>query len=69
MTRLKDKLEEAVINQAEFSRLSDTPYGTILNWTSGRRKVPGIAFKFLELYLKWEQLTLRGNKDERRDDS
>lgn len=50
--KLREKLREAGLTMAAFSRLTNTPYRTVQCWCDGSRRVPGIALAFMELYSK-----------------
>jgi DNA-binding transcriptional regulator YiaG len=43
---------ETGLTMAAAARLSGTPYRTWQDWEGGKRRVPGIAISWLEMYQK-----------------
>jgi len=51
-TEFAKALEAAGLSLKRFSEITNTPYRTTQHWTEGSRRTPGIAFAFIELWLK-----------------
>ena len=47
---LRDLRKSISLSMAEAARLSGTPYRTWQDWESGKRRVPGLAVAWLNLY-------------------
>lgn len=49
---LREARKAAGLSMKQAAELSNTPYRTWQDWEGGKRRVPGIAFAWLELYQK-----------------
>lgn len=49
-TDLRETRKTAGLSMKQAAELSGTPYRTWQDWEGGKRRVPGIAFAWLELY-------------------
>lgn len=47
---LRETRKMAGLSMKQAAELSGTPYRTWQDWEGGKRRVPGIAFAWLELY-------------------
>jgi DNA-binding transcriptional regulator YiaG len=52
---LREKRKVAGLSMAKAAELSGTPYRSWQDWEGGKRRVPGLAFAWLELYQKQHQ--------------
>jgi len=54
-TALREKRKAAGLSMSKAAEISGTPYRTWQDWEGGKRRVPGLAFAWLELYQKQHQ--------------
>lgn len=52
---LREKRKAAGLSMAKAAELTGTPYRTWQDWEGVKRRVPGLAFAWLELYQKQHQ--------------
>jgi DNA-binding transcriptional regulator YiaG len=50
--QLREARKAAGLSMKQAAEMAKTPYRTWQDWEGGKRRVPGIAFAWLELYQK-----------------
>jgi len=53
--KLRDARKAAGISMKHAAKETNTPYRTWQDWEGGKRRVPGLAFAWLALWVKQQQ--------------
>lgn len=57
--RIKELRESTGLNRKEFCEKFDIPYRTVTEWELGHRIAPSYVLRFLEYYIRTQQLFAR----------
>ena len=62
--RIKELRESTGLNRKEFCEQFDIPYRTVTEWELGHRNAPPYVFRFLEYYIRMQELMKEKGIDE-----
>jgi len=61
--RIKELRESTGLNRKEFCEQFDIPYRTVTEWELGHRNAPPYVLRFLEYYIKMQELVQKNGLD------
>lgn len=62
-SRIKELRESTGLNRKEFCEKFDIPYRTVTEWELGHRNAPPYVFRFLEYYIRMQELAKENGLD------